>query len=158
MNIVVDDLSSPEIAAFLNGHVEQMRSITPAEFAFALNLDELRKPDVTFWTAWDDGVLVGCAALKQLDATEHSVHAELKSMRTATDRLRSGIASGLLAHIIAEAREMGVTRISLETGTDEFFAPARRLYAKFGFEPCPPFGDYEPSEHNTFMTLSVGSR
>src|ERR1044072_6504814 len=59
MNIVVDDLSGPEIAAFLNGHVEQMRSITPAEFAFALNLDELRKPDVTFWTAWDDGVLVG---------------------------------------------------------------------------------------------------
>src|ERR1041384_4116264 len=98
MNIVVDDMSSPEIAAFLNGHVEQMRSITPTEFAFALNLDELRKPDVTFWTVWDGGTLVGCAALKRMDAG----HAELKSMRTAADRLRSGIASRLLEHIIAE--------------------------------------------------------
>src|SRR5689334_24325170 len=155
MNIVVDDLSSPEIAAFLNGHVEQMRSITPTEFAFALNLDELRKPDVTFWTVWDGGTLVGCAALKRLDAGHEAGHAELKSMRTATDRLRSGIASRLLEHIIAEARRMGVTRISLETGTDDFFGPARRLYAKFGFAPCPPFGDYQPSEHNTFMTLTV---
>ena len=152
MNIVVDDLSGPDVAAFLSGHVQQMRSITPTEFAFALNLDELRKPDVTFWTVWDEGVLVGCAALKRLDAAGH---AELKSMRTATDRLRSGVASRLLEHIIAEARRMGVTRISLETGTDEFFAPARRLYAKFGFTPCPPFGGYEPSEHNTFMTLPV---
>lgn len=152
MNIVVDDLSGPEVADFLTGHVQQMRSITPAEFAFALDLDALRKPDVTFWAVRDeDGTLVGCAALKQLD----DGHAELKSMRTATDRLRSGIASRLLEHIVAEARRMGVTRISLETGTDEFFAPARRLYAKFGFTPCPPFGDYEPSEHNTFMTLSL---
>jgi putative acetyltransferase len=152
MNIVVDDLSSPQIAAFLTGHVQQMRSITPAEYAFALNLDELRKPDVTFWTAWDDSTLVGCAALKRLD---DAGHVELKSMRTATDRLRSGIASRLLEHIIAEARRMGVRQISLETGTDEFFAPARRLYAKFGFTPCPAFGDYQPSEHNTFMTLSL---
>ncbi len=153
MNIAVDDLSGPEVAAFLTGHVQQMRSITPAEFAFALDLDELRKPDVTFWTVRDDdGTLVGGAALKQLDDVGH---AELKSMRTATDRLRSGIASRLLVHIIAEARRMGVTRISLETGTDEFFAPARRLYTKFGFTPCPPFGDYEASEHNTFMTLTT---
>jgi len=108
-------------------------------------------PDVTFSTVWDGGTLLGCAAIKRLDGD----HAELKSMRTATDRQRSGIASRLLEHIIAEARRMGVTRISLETGTDEFFAPARRLYAKFGFTPCPPFGGYEPSEHNTFMTLPV---
>lgn len=154
MNIAVDDLSGPEVAAFLTGHVQQMRSITPAEFAFALDLDELRKSDVTFWTVRDDdGTLVGCAALKQLDDDGHF---ELKSMRTATDRLRSGIASRLLEHILAEARRMGVTRISLETGTDEFFAPARRLYAKFGFAPCPPFADYEPSDHNTFMALMLG--
>ena len=155
MNIVVDDLSGPEVAEFLTGHVRQMRSITPAEFAFALDLDALRKPDVTFWTVRDDdGTLVGCAALKRLDG---GGHAELKSMRTATDRLRSGVASRLLEHIIAEARRTGVTRISLETGTDEFFAPARRLYAKFGFTPCPPFGDYQASAHNTFMTLPVAA-
>lgn len=152
VNITVDDLSRPEVAAFLTGHVEQMRSITPAEFAFALDLDGLRTPDVTFWTVRDDdGTVVGCAALKRLEPQ----HGELKSMRTATDRLRSGIASRLLEHIVAEARRTGITRISLETGTDEFFAPARRLYAKFGFTPCPPFGDYRPSEHNTFMTLTL---
>jgi putative acetyltransferase len=154
VEIVVDDLSGPEIAAFLTDHVLQMRSITPEEFAFALDLDALRHPDVTFWTARDDGDIVGCAAIKRLE----DGHAELKSMRTAPNRLRGGIASRLLEHIIAETGRLGFTRLSLETGTDDFFRPARRLYEKYGFVPCPPFGDYAPSEHNTYMTLILGPR
>jgi putative acetyltransferase len=151
VRIVVDDLSGPAIAEFLEEHVRQMRSITPLESKYALDLDGLRQPEITFWSVLDDGVLVGCGAIKRLDAT----HAELKSMRTAPWRQRSGIASLLLEHILAEARRMGFARLSLETGTDEFFLPARKLYEKFGFGYCEPFGDYRPSPHNTFMTRTL---
>jgi putative acetyltransferase len=151
MEIVVDDLSGPEIAAFLTEHVRQMHEITPIESAYALDLDGLRRPDITFWTAVDGTTVVGCAALKQLDPT----HAELKSMRTAPARTRTGVASRLLEHVIGAARQRGYRRISLETGTDEFFMPARRLYEKFGFDYCDPFGDYTPGPHNTFMTRAL---
>jgi len=151
VKIVVDDLSGPEIADFLTEHVREMQSLTPPEHAYALDLDELRKPEITFWSVVDGDSLVGCGAIKRLDAD----HAELKSMRTATDRKRGGIASRLLEHIIAEATRMGFTRLSLETGTAEFFRPARELYAKYGFAYCEPFADYRPSPHNTFMSRSL---
>ncbi|WP_043263127.1 GNAT family N-acetyltransferase [Streptomyces sp. CT34] len=148
MKITVDDLSGPEIAGFLNEHVQQMRAITPLESKHALDLDELRRPEVTFWSAREDGTLVGCGAIKRLDAD----HAELKSMRTTPQRTRSGIASRLLEHILTEAGRRGFTRLSLETGSAEFFLPARKLYEKFGFERCAPFADYRPDPNSTFMT------
>lgn len=151
LKIVVDDLSGPEIAGFLDAHVQQMRSLTPLESKHALDLDSLRKPDITFWSASDDGALVGCGAIKRLDAG----HAELKSMRTRPTRQRSGIASQLLEHIIAEAQCMGFARLSLETGAAEFFLPARRLYEKFGFHYCDPFADYRPDPNSTFMTRAL---
>ncbi|NKZ03857.1 GNAT family N-acetyltransferase [Actinomadura latina] len=152
MRIVVDDLSGTQIAEFLAEHVRQMRSITPLESKHALDLDGLRKPDVTFWSVMDDGAVVGCGAIKRLDA----FHAELKSMRTSTTRKRSGIASRLLGHIITEAERMGFTRMSLETGSDEFFLPARSLYEKFGFTYCAPFADYRPDPNSVFMTKQLG--
>jgi putative acetyltransferase len=151
LKITVDDLSGPEIAAFLDEHVQEMRSITPLESKHALDLEALRRPEITFWSVTDDDVLVGCAAIKRLDAD----HAELKSMRTATARKRSGIASTLLRFIITEAGHMGFTRLSLETGSDEFFRPARTLYEKFGFGYCEPFADYRPDPHNVFMTRTI---
>jgi len=151
VRIVVDDLSGPAIAEFLAEHVRQMRTITPLESKYALDLDGLRRPEITFWSVLDGGVPVGCGAIKRLDAG----HAELKSMRTAPRRQRSGIASLLLEHILAEARRMGFARLSLETGTDEFFLPARKLYEKFGFDYCEPFADYRPGPHNTFMTRAL---
>lgn len=152
MKIVVDDLSSPEIAAFLDEHAQQMRSRTPLESKHALDLESLRKPEVTFWSVSDDDVLVGCGAIKQLDAG----HGELKSMRTRPARQKSGIASLLLEHILTEAGRMGLTRLSLETGAAEFFLPARRLYEKFGFQYCAPFADYRPDPNSTFMTRPLG--
>jgi putative acetyltransferase len=153
--IAVDDLSGPEIAAFLDEHLQHMRSLSPPESTHALDLDALRAPAVTFWTVRDGGgagPLVGCGALKRLDGT----HAELKSMRTRPARQRGGIGSALLTHIIGEARTMGLTRLSLETGSDEPFLPARRLYAKFGFTECAPFADYRPDPYSTFMTRALG--
>lgn len=151
MKIVVDDLSGPEIAAFLEEHVAQMLSVTPPESKHALDLDGLRRPEITFWSVRDGDALVGCGALKRLD----DGHAEVKSMRTAPDRQRSGIASLLLAHIIAEAGRMGFARLSLETGAAEFYRPARKLYEKFGFDYCPPFADYRLDPYSVFMTRTL---
>jgi putative acetyltransferase len=151
VKIVVDDLSGPEIAEFLEEHVQEMRSITPLESKHALDLDGLRKPEITFWSMWDDDTLVGCAAIKRLDAG----HAELKSMRTAPSRKRSGIASLLLEHAITEATHMGLARMSLETGASDFFHPARKLYEKHGFAYCEPFAAYRLDPYSVFMTRAL---
>jgi putative acetyltransferase len=152
MRIVVDDLSGPAIAAFLTEHIEEMRSITPLESKHALDLDGLRRPEITFWSVLDgDDAVVGCGAVKALDAS----HAELKSMRTARARKRSGIGSMLLEHILREATRMGFARISLETGSADFFKPARTLYEKYGFDYCEPFADYVLDPHSVFMTRTL---
>lgn len=151
MNIVVDDLSGAQIAEFLRGHVTEMRTVSPPESSHALDIDALRQPDVTFWSVMDGDTVVGCGALKRLDAA----HAELKSMRTAPEHRGSGIASRLLEHILAEARRAGFSKVSLETGSNEFFAGARKLYEKFGFTYCEPFADYEPDPNSVFMTRSL---
>ncbi|WP_169947664.1 GNAT family N-acetyltransferase [Microbispora sp. H11081] len=151
MRIVEDDLSGPQIAEFLREHVREMRSITPLESKHALDLDGLRGPEIRFWSVMDGAAVVGCGAIKRLDAE----HAELKSMRTAPARKRGGVASLLLRHILTEAERMGFARLSLETGSAEFFLPARRLYEKFGFDYCEPFADYRPDPNSVFMTRLV---
>jgi len=151
VKIVVDDLSGPQIAEFLTEHMQEMRSITPLESVHALDLDGLRKPEITFWSVLDGDTLVGCGALKQLTVE----HAELKSMRTKAARKRSGVASRLLEHIITEARGRGFSRLSLETGSGEFYQPARSLYEKFGFGYCEPFADYRPDPNSVFMTRTL---
>lgn len=155
--IVVDDLSGPAIEEFLTDHVRQMRSISPEGSSHALDLDGLRAPGVTVWSVVDGDAIVGCGALKLLGDGE----AELKSMRTAAERARRGVASALLRHILADAAARGLTRVSLETGPTEFFLPARRLYERFGFTYCGPFADYVADPHSVFMTrrvLSTGGR
>jgi putative acetyltransferase len=151
VKIVMDDLSGPEIAAFLDEHVQEMLSISPPESKHALDLDGLRTPDITFWSVMDGDTLVGCGALKRLDPD----HAEVKSMRTRPARKRGGIASLLLEHIITEAKRMGFTRLSLETGSADFFQPARKLYEKFGFDYCEPFASYKLDPHSAFMTRTL---
>lgn len=125
-----------------------MRLYSPPESIHALDLDRLRAPEITFWTVWDGGTLLGCGAIRELDST----HAELKSMRTATAHLRRGVAAMVLRHIMDEAARRGYARVSLETGAHQAFEPARRLYSKFGFEFCGPFGDYRFDPFSVFMT------
>lgn len=151
MKIVVDDLSGAEIVAFLQEHIEEMRAISPPESKHALDLDGLRQPDVTFWSVYDGERLLGCGALKKLDDSS----AELKSMRTARAAKRQGVASALLQHIVAEAGRCGFTRLYLETGTADFFAPARALYERYGFTPCEPFADYPKDPNSMHMTKGL---
>jgi putative acetyltransferase len=152
MEIREDDLKGAEVAAFLSEHIEDMKAVAPRpESKHALDIEGLRAPDVTFWTVWDDGVLVACGALKELD--ERS--AEIKSMRTSSSQRRKGVASALLDHMLTVARERGYRSLSLETGSYGFFAPARALYEKFGFLYCAPFADYEDDPYSVFMTRSL---
>jgi putative acetyltransferase len=151
MDIRIDDLRGSEIRALLVEHLESMKLHSPPGSIHALDLDGLRRPEVTFWTAWEGGELLGCGALKQLDAG----HAEIKSMRTARAHLRKGVARAMLEHILAEAGRRGCARISLETGSAPAFEPARRLYASFGFEPCAPFPPYAEDPYSVFMTRTL---
>jgi putative acetyltransferase len=151
MNIKIDDLTSPEIIALLAEHLASTAAVSPPESQHALDVAGLRQPAVTFWSIWDNGELAGCAALKELDPA----HGELKSMRTARPHLRKGVARTLLQHLMAEAKRRGYRRISLETGSMEYFEPARALYRSFGFATCQPFGDYVLDPNSVFMSIEL---
>ena len=145
------DLEGADVVALLRFHFEQMQSTSPPEACHVLPLDRLKHPAVTFWSARDDGRLVGVGALQQLAVD----HGEVKSMRTAPEALGRGVGSLMLAHIVSEARFRGYTRLSLETGNTEPFAAALRLYERDGFVPCGPFGDYEDTPFTRFFTLQL---
>ena len=152
MEIVIDDLTGSEVIGLLEAHVAEMRAVTVnPESVHALDLDGLRRPEVTFWSLRDGDRIAGCGAIKRLDAS----HAEIKSMRTADGYQRRGVAASLLAHIEAESVRMGLTRLSLETGSEDFFAPARALYVRSGFEYCAPFADYVLDPLSVFMTKKI---
>jgi putative acetyltransferase len=148
MRIEVDDLSRPEIHALLNEHLESMYELSPPESVHALDLERLRAPGITFWSAWEESLLLGCGALKELDRT----HGEVKSMRTPNAHRRRGAGRAILAHIIEIAKARGYERLSLETGSMEAFRPAQMLYESFGFTYCGPFEQYVEDPNSVFMT------
>ena len=184
MRIIDGGLDDPRVVALLDTHLAQARAETAPGSAHALDLSGLRSPDVAFWSAWEDDMpgndmpaggapggsatsgnpsagamlggatLVGVGALRRLSAD----HGEVKSMHTAVAARGRGVGAALLRHIVAAARARGVTRLSLETGSWPYFAPARALYARHGFVECPPFGDYRPDPNSVFMTLTLPAR
>jgi len=145
------DLDSADLRAFLQAHLDDMEPTAPPESRHALDLSGLRRPGVRVWTAHLDGTLVGTVALAPLEPG----HEELKSMRTDPASRGRGIASALLRHAVADASERDIRRISLETGSMEFFAPARALYAKHGFVPCAPFGAYTDDPSSAFLACDL---
>ena len=151
MHIIEDDLTGPEIRALLETHFAGMLAASPPESCHFLDFDGLNAAEVTFWSIWDDKALAGCGAIKELAAT----HGEIKSMRTHSDHLRNGVCAQMLEHIIATARERGYHWLSLETGSTPEFDAARALYERYGFEYCPPFGDYVEDPFSRFMTLAI---
>ncbi|SDQ57628.1 putative acetyltransferase [Pseudoxanthomonas sp. CF385] len=151
MDLRLDDLRHPAVIALLKEHLDWMHRISPPESVHALDLDALRRPDITFWTLWDGEALAGCGALRELAQGQ----GEVKSMRTAQTHLRRGVAARMLGHILAEARRRGYARLSLETGSMDYFAPARALYARAGFRVCGPFGDYVDDPNSVFMTRTL---
>jgi putative acetyltransferase len=151
LRIEIDDLTRPAVIDLLREHLHDMHALSPPESVHALDLEGLRATDVTFWSVWDGDTLVGCGALKELDAT----HGEIKSMRTPKGLRRRGAGRAVLAHIVEQARQRGYARLSLETGAMAAFQPAHRLYQSFGFTFCGPFAGYVDDPNSVFMTRSM---
>ena len=151
MRIVEGGLDDPRVVALLRAHVDRSRAETARGSAHALDISGLKAPDVSFWSVWDGDALVGVGALRTLSPE----HGEVKSMHTAEAARGRGVGSAILRHIVAAARARGMSRLSLETGSWPYFAPAREMYARHGFAECPPFGDYRPDPNSVFMTLAL---
>jgi putative acetyltransferase len=151
MHVKVDDLSGAAIQELLREHLRSMHEHSPPESVHALDLEALRRPEITFWTAWQGDELLGCGALKELD----SGHAEIKSMRTSMAHRRRGVAKRILLHILDEARRRSYRRLSLETGSHAPFEAARGLYESFGFIYCEPFADYVKDPYSVYMTRTL---
>ena len=151
IHIGPDSPTRADVRLLLDEHLADMFATSPAESVHALDHSALAAPEISFWTAREDGGLLGCGALKLLTPAE----GEIKSMRTTAVARGRGVAALLLTQIMADARQRGIERLSLETGSEEFFAPARRLYARHGFTDCPPFADYSLDPLSVFMTLDL---
>jgi putative acetyltransferase len=146
--ITPGDLGDARVLALLAEHLTRARAATSACSDHALEASELKAPDVTFWSAWSGDSLVGIGALKRLSPE----HGEIKSMHTAQSRRGEGVGSAMLGHIVEAARAMGLSRLSLETGSAQYFAAARRLYERHGFLVCPPFADYVVDPNSVYMS------
>lgn len=152
VTIQPDDPHRPDVLALLDEHLADMHAESPPESVHALDPSTLARPGLTFWTARTvDGSLLGCVALKELDASG----GELKSMRTAAAARGRGVGGAMLAHVVAEATARGYRTLHLETGTQDYFAPARRLYARGGFVECAPFADYALDPYSVFFVLDL---
>ncbi len=151
MKIVEGGLDHQQVLAMLRFHFDTNMAVTPPGSAHVFDVSRLKAPDVFFWSAWIGEMLMGVGALKLMGNDE----GEIKSMHTLQTLRRSGVGGAMLRHIIDEAQKHGVKRVYLETGSFEFFAPARALYAKHGFKPCGPFGQYKPDPNSTFMTKEI---
>lgn len=151
MKIEIDDLSRPALHDLLNEHLQNMYELSPRDSVHALGIENLRRPEITVWTLWDGPLLLGCGALKELDAK----HGEIKSMRTPNAHRGKGAGRAILAHIIEVAKSRHYKRLSLETGSMQAFRPARKLYQSAGFTYCGPFGDYIDDPNSVFMALQL---
>jgi len=161
IHIERDDPARGDVHQLLSEHLADMFATSPAESVHALGHSALSEPSITFWTARENGELLGCGALKLLDSPDAATQAisaqygEVKSMRTTASARGRGVATLMLKHIVDEARSRDYERICLETGTEEYFTPARRLYVSNGFTECPPFADYTLDPNSVFMELRL---
>ena len=153
-DISVEDPRAADVLALLERHLTFALATTPPEHSFALDVDGLLDPAVTFYSCRVAGELLGIGAIKELGPG----HGEIKSMHTAAAARGQGVGRAMLTHLLGVARSRGYARVSLETGTMGEYTPARALYASAGFVPCEPFAGYKPSPDNYFMTLVLGAR
>lgn len=148
----LDRPDADDVRLLLDEHLADLFATSPAESVHALDHSALADPAVTFWSARDAaGALLGCGALRVLGP----LSGEIKSMRTTAAARGRGVARSLLDAVVEEARRRGLSALFLETGTEDYFAPARRLYERAGFTECAPFGDYVDDPNSVFMTLSL---
>ena len=151
MDIRLDDLTGDDVAKLLGEHLQDMYATSPADSVHALDLSKLRQPHIDFWTIWENNQLAGCGAINRYSVDD----VEIKSMRVSNAFRRRGVAATLLTFMLNEAKASGAKTVNLETGSMDFFIPARTLYARHGFSECGPFADYKADANSVFMTLSL---
>ena len=153
MKSIEGNFDNPEVDDLLKKHFIELRSVSPAGSTHVLDIDGLKNPSIKFWSLWENEKLTGCGALKFLDEN----HGEFKSIRVADQYRGKGYGQKIIAHLIAEAKELKIKKISIETGSGEFFKSARRLFKNFGFEKCEPFSHYKADANSCYMTLEINS-
>lgn len=151
MKIAVDTLTCDGVRGLLEEHLADMYATSPPESVHALDMQALKHESITFWSARENDKVLGCIALKSLSGT----HGEIKSMLSAHDARKRGVGAALLQHLIHHAKQSGLCRLSLETGTMSYFEPAKNLYRRFGFVDCGPFSNYPLDPNSCFMTLRL---
>ena len=151
MKSIEGNFDNPEVNELLNKHFIELRSVSPAGSTHVLDIAGLKDPSIKFWSLWEDNKLIGCGALKFLEKE----HGEFKSIRVANEFRKNGIGERIMNHLIEEAKKLKITKLSIETGAGEFFLPARKLFSKFGFNPCPPFAHYKDDPNSCYYTLNL---
>ena len=151
MKSIEGNFNNSEVNDLLKKHFIELRSVSPAGSTHVLDIDGLKDPSIKFWSLWEDNKLIGCGALKFLEKE----HGEFKSIRVANEFRKNGIGERIINHLIEEAKKLKITKLSIETGAGEFFLPARKLFSKFGFKPCPPFAHYKDDPNSCYYTLNL---
>ena len=148
------NFDNPEVNELLTKHFVELRAASPEGSAHVLDIPGLKVPSIKFWSLWDDEKLIGCGALKFLDKE----HGEFKSIRIHDNFRGKGNGSKIINHLIEEAKKLNITRISIETGASDFFTPARKLFDKCGFKPCPPFAHYKEDINSLYLTKLLNNK
>ena len=148
INTIEGNFDHPEVNQLLRDHFTELRAASPEGSAHVLDIPGLKVPSIKFWTLWEDKRLIGCGALKLLD----KYHGEFKSIRVHNDFRGKGYGVKVIDYLINEAKDLGIKKLSLETGAGKFFAPARKLFDNCGFKPCSPFAHYKTDDNSLYLT------
>ena len=151
MKSIEGNFDNPKVNKLLVKHFEELRSVSPSDSCHVLDITGLKNSKIKFWSFWENDLLVGCGALKFLDEN----HGEFKSIRVIDDFRKKGYGFKIINHLIEEAKKLNVKRLSLETGSGDFFLPARKLFQKVGFEKCSPFAHYKEDTNSCYMSLDL---
>tara|TARA_Y100000590_G_C15149825_1_gene799419 strand:- start:162 stop:623 length:462 start_codon:yes stop_codon:yes gene_type:complete len=153
MKSIEGNFDNSEVLELLNKHFIELRSVSPEGSAHVLDIKGLKDKNIKFWSLWEDNLLMGCGALKFLSEE----HGEFKSIRVADRFKKKNNGIKILKHLIFEAKKLNIKKISLETGTGNFFTPARKLFNKCGFKLCKPFAHYKEDPNSCYMSMLISN-
>ena len=151
MKSIENNFDEPQVNELLTKHFIELRTVSPPGSTHVLDIPGLKDSTIRFWSLWDGENLVGCGALKILEKE----HGEFKSIRVADKFRKNGMGEKIISHLIDQAKQIGIKKLSIETGYGDFFAPARKLFKKFGFKECEPFAHYKPDPNSCYYSLNI---
>ena len=151
MKSIENNFDNKQVNELLKKHFIELRSVSPEGSTHVLDIDGLKDPSIKFWSIWEDSKLVGCGAIKFFDQK----HGEFKSIRVSNKFRKKGYGEKILKHLLFKAKNLNLKKLSIETGSGDFFKPARELFQKIGFKKCPPFAHYKEDPNSCYMNLDI---